>query len=497
MGKHSSQQPLSYWEARRRRKDLRARNKPPKKRRAATTKKRWFVLFFVIGVLIGGSLGVFYKPILKAGARIYLSVKQHQWQPQGKEKKAVEKALTRISSDPNKSVNTLVLGSDSGSNKGEGGWCRSDVMMLVCLQERDKKAVVISIPRDTRVSIPGSGVNKINAAHSLGGPPGTIDIVKQFLGIDVNHYISMNFDGFKKIIDAIGGVPIHLNKSINDPHAGYLPAGDLLLDGEQALVVVRSRKLPGGDIDRIKSQQAFLRALIDKAYTMRDVWKGKKLVDIIAATCKMDYSAADLEALANELRNFPINNVQFVSIPGDSKTIGGVSYFVANEQALGELMTEVRYNNQISPELIARLQQSQSQGSQSRVEQLYDPTADVITVLASGKGTSGAVPIVAQELRLLGHQKVFEGQAKQPGANTAIYHRAQAKDAAENLKKSIPEFANAQVELSDPITAQYNSPIVIVLGNGFATPGLLSIYGRVLQPAVQIENLGRKVKSFG
>ncbi|MCJ7745128.1 MAG: LCP family protein, partial [Actinobacteria bacterium] len=178
MGKHSGQG-TSYWEARSRRKDLRARTKPPKRR--GPTKKWWFVLFFLIGLIVGGVLGFYAKPIAKLGAKVYLAIKQGQWQPKGKEKQKVEKSLTPLAEDPSKSVNTLMIGSDLGSNKGEKGWARSDVMILVCLQERDKKAVVVSIPRDTRVEIPGHGTNKINAANSFGGPSAAIDIVKQFL----------------------------------------------------------------------------------------------------------------------------------------------------------------------------------------------------------------------------------------------------------------------------------------------------------------------------
>jgi len=94
-------------------------------------------------------------------------------------------------------------------------------MMLVCLQERYKKAVVISIPRDTMVQISGHGTQKINAAHSFNGPSGAIDAVKNLLGIDVHHYISMQFTGLRQIVNALGGIPIHLNQPINDPHSGY------------------------------------------------------------------------------------------------------------------------------------------------------------------------------------------------------------------------------------------------------------------------------------
>lgn len=493
MGKHSAQK-IGYWETRRRRRDLRkgssARSKGPKRRTPVGW--TWFVLFFAIGIALGAALGFYAKPLAKLGAKVYLSFKQKQWQVGGNEKKQVAKSLKQISDDPNKSVNTLIIGSDAGSNKGETGWCRSDVMMLVCLQERDKRAVVVSIPRDTKVDIAGYGTEKINAAHSYGGPSGAIDAVHTLLGIDVHHYISMDFTGFKKIVNALGGVPIHLNNAINDPHAGYLPAGDLLLDGEQALVVVRSRKLPNGDLDRIQSQQAFIKALMNKAESMKSVWKAKQLVDIVASTCKMDYSAGQLTNLAEELRAFDISNVDFVTVPGDAKMISGASYFVANLPLLAEIATDVKANTQISPGLRAKLSAPESR----RVETLNAPDADVITVLSGWKTAAWAVPTVAQELRLLGHQTVYEGSSKQPLARTTIYYRTEAKENFEKVKSAVPEFATADFVLNDQIPAQYNSPVVVVLGQGFNTPNLVSIYGRICRPAFEFEDLGKKVNSF-
>lgn len=491
MGKHSASG-TSYWEARKRRKDLRKRGKPPKRR--APIKKRWLVLIFILGFAAGGVLGFYAKPIAKWGANLYLSIKSKQWQPTGKEKEEVEESLVAISEDPEESVNTLILGSDRGSNKGEGGWCRSDVMMLVCLHERDKKAVVISIPRDTKVTISGYGSEKINAANSYEGPSGAIDAVKDLLGVDIHHYISMDFEGFKDIVDAIGGVPIHLSKPINDPHAGYLPEGDLLLDGEQALVVVRSRKLPGGDVDRIKSQQAFLKALIEKAESMKSVWKAKQLVDIVARSCEMDYTAGELTALAEELQGFPITSIQFVTVPGKPKNISGVSYYVADEQLVSKLSAEVKSGTEISQELIVELESGSE--STAGVEVLYGPGEDVVKVMSSCRSTVPAAPIVAQELRLLGHELVTEGQAKSSSEKTVMYHRREAQSICEEIKKQVPELADAELEYSDEVTSQHNSPVVIVLGSDFVTPNLISIYGRLLQPAVDMDNLGEKCKSI-
>jgi hypothetical protein len=159
---------------------------------------------------------------------------------------------------------------------------------------------------------------------------------------------------------------------------------------------------------------------------------------------------------------------------------------------LAQVATEVKTNTQVSPEMQAKLQSDTSR----RVEELNSPNADVITVLSGWKTSAWAVPTVAQELRLMGHEKVYEGASKQPLAKTTIYYRHEAKDNLEIIKKSVPEFAGADIVPNDQIPAQYNSPVVVVLGQGFTTPNLVSIYGRIARPAFNFENLGRKVNSF-
>jgi LCP family protein required for cell wall assembly len=342
------------------------------------------------------------------------------------------------------------------------------------------------------VEILGHGTEKINAAHAFGGPSGAIDAVKALTGLDVHHYVSMNFAGFQQIINAIGGVPIHLSSPINDPHAGYLPAGDLLLDGEQALVVVRSRKLPAGDIDRIKSQQAFLKALMHKAENMKSVWKGKRLVDIMASTCQMDYNGEQLTSLAEELRGFKVSSVQFVTVPGDAQMIKGASYFVPNMPLLAEIGADIKQDTLMSPELVAKLASTES----TRVEELNAPDSDVVTVVAGSRSMLGAVPTVAEELRLLGHQKVFEGLANQVHEKTLIIYRPEAKQRFEEIRSSIPELAGVGVVEDTAVPSQYNSPVVVVLGGDFATPGMTAIFGRILKPAINVESFGKRVKSF-
>ncbi|MDI7251913.1 MAG: LCP family protein, partial [Actinomycetota bacterium] len=106
--------------------------------------------------------------------------------------------------DPEENLNLLLIGIDRGSVPGEEGYTRSDVMIVASVNVKAKRAVLVSIPRDTKVTIPGYGTEKINAAHSFKGPAGAVEVVEELTGLDIHHYVEVDFEAFKNIVDAIG-----------------------------------------------------------------------------------------------------------------------------------------------------------------------------------------------------------------------------------------------------------------------------------------------------
>lgn len=171
----------------------------------------------------------------------------------------------------------LMVGSDSrdgltaeqrktlGTGKGEGGR-RTDTIMLLHVPESGPAALV-SLPRDSYVSIPGHGRNKINAAFSFGGPKLLTQTVENVTGLRVDHYVEVGFGGFASVIDAVGGVEACLPKAMKDQKAHInLPAGCQQLDGPKALGYVRARYSdPEGDLGRVKRQREIIGAVADKA----------------------------------------------------------------------------------------------------------------------------------------------------------------------------------------------------------------------------------------
>lgn len=173
----------------------------------------------------------------------------------------------------------LLVGSDSRQHLspdqqaqlatgGDVGSGRTDTILMVHIPGLVSSAqtTMVSIPRDSYVSIPGYGDDKINAAFAVGGAPLLAQTVEQATGVRVDHYAEIGFDGFATMVDAVGGVTMCPPEPISDPLAGIdLPAGCQELDGRNALGYVRTRATPRADLDRMLNQRAFMSALLHRA----------------------------------------------------------------------------------------------------------------------------------------------------------------------------------------------------------------------------------------
>lgn len=176
-------------------------------------------------------------------------------------------------------TNWLIVGSDSregltpqqeqqlatGDVAAAGGGQRTDTIMIAHLPDNSTKPTLLSLPRDSEVTIPGHGKNKINAAFSIGGPKLLVQTVEQATGLHIDHYAEIGFGGFANIVDAIGGVPMCIDKQMHDDYTNItIPPGCQKLDGAHALGFVRMRHsdaTPRSDLDRVENQRKFMGAL--------------------------------------------------------------------------------------------------------------------------------------------------------------------------------------------------------------------------------------------
>lgn len=242
----------------------------------------------------------------------------------------------------NGSQDILVLGSDTraGSNKKLGGGvddgsARSDTAMVVHVYEGHQRAAVVSIPRDTLVerpectdaqgtTHPAAPYAMFNSAYSTGGAACAVKTAESMTGIRMDHYVEVDFAGFEKLIDVLGGVDITTTKDIEDPDSHLnLKAGEHTLTGKQALGLVRTRHGvgDGSDLGRIQLQQAFIKALIEQVKDVGVLGNPKKAYDLAvsatdAVTTDSDLDTVnDLASFASGLKGIGAKNMTMVTMP--------------------------------------------------------------------------------------------------------------------------------------------------------------------------------------
>lgn len=218
---------------------------------------------------------------------------------------------------------------------------RSDTIMIATVDPRLDQATLLSIPRDTRVKIRGRGYDKINAAFAYGGVSLAESTVENFLGIDIDHYILINTRSFVKIIDAIGGVDIDVEKRMfyEDPwddDGGLvidLYPGEQHMDGKTAVTYVRYRDSEG-DIGRVKRQQAFMKACMDKVTSPSIVPRIPKIVREVIDAVETDMSLRQLLELAGALKAAAQNGLETDMVPGYPLYIDDISYWIPDVEEL-------------------------------------------------------------------------------------------------------------------------------------------------------------------
>ncbi len=255
-----------------------------------------------------------------------------------------EKAIAPIKKN-NERINIMLMGVDE-RNEDVG---RSDTLMVASVDSNQDTVSLLSIPRDTRVKIKRYGYDKINAAYAYGGESLSQSTVESFLGIDINHYVIVSTDSFANMIDAIGGVDIDVEKKMfyEDPwddNGGLvidLKPGLQHMDGKTAITYVRYRD-EEGDAGRVRRQQKFMRACLDKMSSPTVVMKLPEILKEARNAVKTDLSISQMIEIAQTLKIADESSEGFKTgiVPGRWTYINGVSYLVPNIERLESIVTE-------------------------------------------------------------------------------------------------------------------------------------------------------------
>ena len=228
-----------------------------------------------------------------------------------------------------------------GVDEREDDVGRSDTLMIATVDPKKDQAALLSIPRDTRVKINGHGWDKINAAYAYGGEKLTQRTVEDFLGVNMDHYIIINTHAFQKIIDAIGCIDIDVEKRMYyedpwDDDGGLvidLRPGKQHMDGKTAVTYVRFRD-EEGDIGRIKRQQKFMKACMDKITSPAIIPKLPSVIKEVLSSVKTDLSMRQLLEFAGTLKESQKNGLKTDMVPGRPLYISGISYWIPDVEKL-------------------------------------------------------------------------------------------------------------------------------------------------------------------
>jgi LCP family protein required for cell wall assembly len=375
-----------------------------------------------------------------------------------------------------KAENILLIGSDTRAFAGSAKYgrlvagARSDTTILVHLGAGASKAILVSIPRDSYVEIPACKMadgrvsspqhNKFNAAYSIGGPACTIATVESLTNIHIDHFVEVNFAGFKNMVNALGGVTVCVPQPIDDPivrtATGFhgsglkLPAGNDHLNGEQALGYVRARYSlgDGSDLGRIKRQQAFLSAIVRKATSTGLLFHPVSLYDFLDAATKSvqtdpGFGLPQLKNLAGRLHGLKPGKVALLTVPlADTnayRDIGGAnaSVVIWDQTRAGLLWNALRTDGPLpgtAPQPTASAAPSASAGPPLVVA----PSHIRVRVL-NGTGQPGLAHKVAQALAAEGFVIVGVGDADSHGyATSFVRYGTTRNESSQTLAAAVP-----------------------------------------------------------
>jgi LCP family protein required for cell wall assembly len=262
----------------------------------------------------------------------------------------------------------LLVGSDSREGLsdleyfGDFGGARADVVMLVRVDGASSRIQMLSIPRDLWVEIPGSGENRINAAYAIGGSRKLVETVKHNLQVDINHYVEIDFVGFKGLIDELGGIQLTFPYPARDTKSGLnVEAGTQIVDGSTALAYARSRSyqeyrngrwvsVDANDLGRTERQQEVMRAMFAKLKSPSSITEAGALSRTLAKHMTIDsrLASSSVGSLAWDFRGVLTGAIEGATLPVVGRNIGGRSVVVARQPEAEAMLANFRAGRQLA-----------------------------------------------------------------------------------------------------------------------------------------------------
>jgi polyisoprenyl-teichoic acid--peptidoglycan teichoic acid transferase len=330
----------------------------------------------------------------------------------------------------------------------------TDTMLLLRFDPETKRVSVLSIPRDTRADIPGYGVTKINNANSYGGPALAARSVSELLGgVGIDRYVIVNVQGVEALVDALGGVNIHIPKDMkyqDDSQHLYinLKAGRQHLDGKKTLQLLRFRYDEYGDIGRIQRQQMVMRSLMEQALNPTTVTRLPKILSVVQSHIDTNLSVEEIVALVGYASQTNRSNTQMLMVPGEFSHPGEfeASYWLPSYKRIQDIMA--RHFEFGTPS-----------------EDTDSPTYLRVTIQDSTKQPTTAQGVL-NNLRKVGYNNAGLGQPWNESLSvTRIVAQQGDRSSAEELRKALG-FGEVRIEN----TGDIGSDVTIQLGKDALEP---------------------------
>lgn len=250
--------------------------------------------------------------------------------------------------------NILLLGVDV-SETPDDLWAgtRTDTIIIVNVDPKSKSINAISIPRDSKVYLPGgNGIQKINAAHAIGGVDMTIKTIENTLGVRIDKYIMVHDDAVKNIVEALGGVDVYVEKPMHyHDWAGHLhidlDKGQQRLSSKDAVGYLRFRHDPMGDIGRTQRQQWFLRGVVNEMKKPETITKIPDIVGVARKYIKTNMSAYELTQFAMMAKHLDMDKVEIATLPGAPNKRGAISYWIIDPEKSQEVLNRLIYRKKV------------------------------------------------------------------------------------------------------------------------------------------------------
>jgi LCP family protein required for cell wall assembly len=350
--------------------------------------------------------------------------------------------------------NYLIVGSDSRANvdpndpdfadvlpNADVGGTRADTIIVARVDPESTEVDMVSFPRDLWVPVPGAGESKINAAYGKGRQV-LIDTIAQNFGVEIHHYVEIDFTGFQRLVDAIDGVPIWLDTEYRDTRSGLAPVGPgcVTLEGDEALSFARSRHLqyrdadgdweqdPTGDLGRISRQQLFIRKALEQVLELdlTDVLTFNRLLDVAVDSVKVDsgLSNDDLRSLAERFRSFDPDTIRNHALPTDPfRTSGGAAALRLVENEAQPILNIFRG---LPPGAVT--------------------PAQVKVAVQNGTGIDGQAGQTAEALAAVGFDTAVIQEGHEPLSGTTVQYAPGSEEAARLVARHLTSKAQYMVD---------------------------------------------------